>query len=296
MKIKNVTRRFFQISNPYFYVAPALSIFCLFIIYPLFFQSYLCFFSWNLVSAKKFVGLENFIRVFTRSPEFYNALFHSLIFTLGTTVFQTSLGLVLAILVANVGRSRIVFQGIFYTPVTMSIIAVALIWTWMYNPAFGIINFVLERLGLKAFTHTWLGEPQTALYAIMVAAIWKWAGFTMVVYLAGMQSIPIELYEVAEIDGAGLFKRFWHITFPLLLPQTFINMFLTTIGSMKAFDWVFIMTAGGPGRSTEVLPTLIYENLFRFYRAGEASTMACFLFITIFVLALLLMRTFRTSF
>jgi ABC-type sugar transport system permease subunit len=188
---------------------------------------------------------------------------------------------------------RTVYRTIFFTPVIMSIVAVSFIWTWMYNPAFGIINGFLRLIGLERFAIAWLGNFSTALAAILVAAVWKWAGFTMVVYLAGIQNIPVELYEAASIEGAGRFKQFTNITFPLLLPQTFINVLLTTIGSLKVFDWVFIMTAGGPGRATEVLPYLIYSDAFRFHRIGYSAAEATILFVMIIVLSYFIIRAFR---
>ena len=200
---------------------------------------------------------------------------------------------ILAVLVSQIVYFRTVYRTVFFMPVVMSIVAVSFIWTWMYNPIFGIINGLLRAIGLERFALAWLGEYKTALGAILVAAVWKWAGFTMVVYLAGMQNIPNELYEAASIEGAGRFRQFLFITFPLLLPQTFINVLLTTIGSLKVFDWVFIMTAGGPGRATEVLPYLIYSNAFRFHRIGFSASEASILFIIIIVLSYLIIRSFK---
>jgi raffinose/stachyose/melibiose transport system permease protein len=279
---------------PYLYLLPAVALLGVFLAYPIFYNFRISLFTWNGISPDKlFVGLGNYKSVFFHSDPFYNAMKNTLLFTLGAAVIQTAVGLILAVLVSQIFYLRTVYRTIFFMPVVMSIVAVSFIWTWMYNPIFGIVNGLLRAVGLERFALAWLGEYKTALAAILVAAVWKWAGFTMVVYLAGLQNIPADLYEAASIEGASRFRQFLFITFPLLLPQTFINVLLTTIGSLKVFDWVFIMTAGGPGRATEVLPYLIYSNAFRFHRIGFSASEASILFIIIIVLSFLIIRSFR---
>ena len=279
---------------PYLYLLPALVLLGLFLAYPIFYNFRISLFDWNgIAPVKKWVGLGNYRNIFFRSKPFYNAMKNTLSFTIGAAVIQTAVGLVLAVLVSQILALRTIYRAIFFTPVVMSIVAVSFIWTWMYNPIFGIINGLLKGVGLGRLALVWLGDYKTALWAILVAAVWKWAGFTMVVYLAGIQNIPYELYEAASIEGAGRFRQFFVITFPLLLPQTFTNVLLTTIGSLKVFDWVFIMTAGGPGRATEVLPFVIYSDAFRFHRIGYAAAEASVLFIIIIVLSFFIIRLFK---
>lgn len=279
---------------PYLYLLPALALLGMFLAYPILFNFRISLFDWNGVSPNKiFVGLGNYKSIFFRSDPFYNAMKNTLLFTIGAAVIQTAVGLALAILISQIITMRTVYRTIFFTPVVMSIVAVSFVWTWMYNPVFGIINGMLRALGLDQLALAWLGDFRTALAAILVASVWKWAGFTMVVYLAGIQNIPAELYEAASIEGANRFRQFVFITFPLLLPQTFINVLLTTIGSLKVFDWVFIMTAGGPGRATEVLPYLIYSDAFRFHRIGYSASEVSILFIIIIVLSYFIIRVFK---
>jgi multiple sugar transport system permease protein/raffinose/stachyose/melibiose transport system permease protein len=280
--------------EPYLYLLPALLLLGLFLAYPIIYNLQVSLFDWNGVSPDKtWVRLGNYKNIFFKSGPFYNAMKNTFLFTFGAAIIQTAVGLVLAVLVSQVLFFRTVYRTIFFTPVIMSIVAVSFIWTWMYNPAFGIINSFLRAIGLERIAIAWLGNYNTALTAILVAAVWKWAGFTMVVYLAGIQNIPVELYEAASIEGAGRCKQFTNITFPLLLPQTFINVLLTTIGSLKVFDWVFIMTAGGPGRATEVLPYLIYSDAFRFHRIGYSAAEATVLFVIIIVLSYFIIRVFK---
>jgi ABC-type sugar transport system permease subunit len=280
--------------TPYLYLLPAIALLGLFLAYPIFYNFRISFFDWNGISPEKiWVRLGNYRSIFFRSDPFYNAMKNTLLFTIGAAIIQTSVGLVLAVLVSQIVLFRTIYRTVFFTPVVMSIVAVSFIWTWMYNPVFGLINGILRGIGLERFALAWLGNFKTALGAILAAAVWKWAGFTMVVYLAGIQNIPEELYEAASIEGAGRFRQFFLITFPLLLPQTFINVLLTTIGSLKVFDWVFIMTAGGPGRATEVLPYLIYSDAFRFHRIGFAAAEASVLFVIIIALSFVIIKVFR---
>ncbi len=280
--------------TPYLYISPALLLLICFLAYPVLYNIHVSLFDWNGVSPKKlFVGLQNYKNIFFNDKPFYNAIGNTFVFTAGAAVFQTAVGLLLAVLVSRINLFRTVYRTIFFIPVVMSIVAVSFIWTWMYNPVFGLVNGIFRLVGLEFITTAWLGNYNTALGAILVAAIWKWAGFTMVVYLAGIQNIPTELYEAAAIEGAGRFKQFLFITFPLLLPQTFINVLLTTIGSLKVFDWVFIMTAGGPGRQTEVLPYLIYYNGFRFHRIGYSAAQGTMLFMVVIFLSFIIIRAFK---
>lgn len=279
--------------QPYLYLVPALTLFILFLLFPIFFGLYLSFQKWDIVNKPEFIAFWNWGKVFLRTREFYKAFGNSLFFTGGAVVFQTTIGLFLAVGISRINHFRPVYRFVFFLPVVMSLVAAGILWYWMYNPTLGIINVLLKGMGLGVFARTWLGEAKTVMPSILIAAVWKWAGFTMMVYIAGMQGIPEELYEAADIEGASEIKKFLKITFPLLIPQTFINVMLTTIGSLKAFDWVFIMTGGGPGGASEVIPTLIYKTAFRFYRFGEAATMSMFLFILIFISSIILTRSFR---
>jgi ABC-type sugar transport system permease subunit len=294
MSINQSKRSFQELITPYLYLLPAIILLGLFLAYPIFYNFRVSFFDWNGIAPEKiWVGLGNYKSIFFRSDPFYNAMKNTLLFTIGAAVIQTAVGLILAVLVSQIVFFRTVYRTVYFTPVVMSIVAVSFIWTWMYNPIFGLINGIIRGMGLERFALAWLGNYKTALGAILAAAVWKWAGFTMVVYLAGIQNIPEELYEAASLEGAGRLRQFFLITFPLLLPQTFINVLLTTIGSLKVFDWVFIMTAGGPGRATEVLPYIIYSDAFRFHRIGFAAAEASVLFVIIIALSFIIIKVFR---
>jgi raffinose/stachyose/melibiose transport system permease protein len=281
------------INRSYLYVLPAILLLLTFLAYPIVYNIRISFFDWNGIAPKQiWVGLGNYFSIFT-TFSFLNAMRNTLIFAAGAAVFQTAVGLFMAVCISLIMRFQTVYRTFLFAPVVMSIVAVSFIWTWMYNPMFGMVNNLLRAAGLRNLAIAWLGDGRTALGAILVAAVWKWAGFTMVVYIAGIENIPFELYECATLEGAGRFSQFTFITFPLTISQTFTNILLTTIGSLKVFDWVFIMTAGGPGRSTEVLPYVIYSDAFRFHRIGYSASEATVLFIVILILSYFIIRIFK---
>ena len=167
-------------------------------------------------------------------------------------------------------------------------VAVALIWRWMYEPRAGIIDTVLRAVGLPG--PTWLGDPQWAMPAIIIMSVWKGFGYNMVLFLAGLQGIPVSLYEAAMIDGANAWQRFWQITLPLLSPMVFLAVVLTVISSFQVFDQAYVMTNGGPAGATNTIVLYIYQNGFQFFRMGYASAIAWVLFGVIFIFTLAQMR------
>ena len=165
----------------------------------------------------------------------------------------------------------------------MPLVIVGILWRFIYMPDFGIINPFLEKIGLGSLTRPWLSDKNAALPAIMWVSIWKWVGFTMVIYLASIQGISPEYYDAAKIDGANRFQLFWHITVPLVKTATQINILLTMIGGLRVFDLVYVMTEGGPGHATEVVALYVYKTGFTFYRMGEGCAIAVLLFILIMI-------------
>ena len=245
------------------------------------------------MSTGDFVYLENYAEALFRDGIFGQALRNTLIFTAGAIVLQTGLGLLLAILISEVHRGRLLYRMVFFAPVVLSMVAVGFVWLWIYAPYFGILSNVLSVLGVAEIHYGVLGGQNTALAGIMGAFLWRWAGFNTVIYLAGMQSISNEYYEAARIDGANGFQRFWYITWPLLLPQTYVIVLLTTMGTLKIFDFMWIMTEGGPNHATETVATYIYVTAFRFFRVGYGSAMAFILFAVVLIVTLLEVRVLR---
>jgi len=231
-----------------------------------------------------FARLQNYIDIFTDS-DLRIALVNSFIFTIITTIFKTSLGMLLAIILNQQINSRNVLRGIYFLPAIMNSIVVGLIFTSIMHPTTGLINKLLYSCGLGVLTQDWLANSKIAIFSVSFIEIWKWTGFCMVILLAGLQTVSKEYYEAADIDGVTEFQKFRYMTFPLILPA-FNNCFvLNIIGGLKVFDLVQATTQGGPGAATQVFGTLVYRA-FGFGRLGEGSAASILLAIIVMLIAL----------
>lgn len=262
---------------------PNLLGFLLFTFWPILASFLLSFTEWDLLRPIKFVGLQNYINLF--HDEIFKKVFWN---TLYFTAVSVPIGIVLSLLLAialNQGLRGIKFyRAAYFLPVISSMVAVAVIWQWIYNPEYGVLNYLLGLFGIEG--PNWLTSTKWAMPAVIITSIWKNLGFNMLVFLAGLQSIPESYYEAADIDGATWFRKFWHITVPLLSPTTFFVSVMSVIGSFQVFDSVFLMTQGGPARSTSVMVHYIYENAFQFFKMGYASAMSYVLFFMISIVTL----------
>ena len=242
------------------------------IVVPSLYSLVLSFFDWNGVSPdKKFVGLGNYIYLLTEDNVFQTALKNNLIWLVGSMTILIGLGLAFALILNRQLKGRVFFRSVFYYPYVLSGIVVAIVWSWMYHPTKGFITFFIEKIGLEKWATPWLSDPKTALYAVFIAAVWQGVGLPMVLFLAGLQSIPKEPYEAAVIDGAKPFQTFRYITLPLLR-DTFVIVFATTmVGAMKVYDIIYGMTGGGPMNSTQVLSSWMYYQTFKYNFIGIGS-------------------------
>ncbi len=276
-----------QLLKGYSFIAPSFVVLLIFIVTPIVFSLYLSFHRWNVVSAAKpFVGFDNFVRLF-HDRYFWNAFKNTAIYSLHVPVGMV-ISLAIALLMNRRMRGVTFLRTLFFLPSISSFVAIALVWKWMYHPQFGLANFVLRILRLPQLS--WLSEPSTALISIMIVSIWLGLGYQMVIFLAGLQGIPRELYEAAITDGAGAWQRFRHITLPLLRPTTFFVLVTSIIGSFQVFAQVYIMTAGGPMNSTDVVVFHIYRNAWDYLKMGYASAMSWILFLVIVVVTWLQFR------
>lgn len=262
-------------ATPWLFLAPGLFVYGLFLLYPMMASLAISFTSWDGISAhREFVGLDNYRHIFFDDPQSVRAVKNNLVWTLVTVLIPAAWGLVLACILNTAIPDRTIFRAIFYSPSVLPLVAVALIWAWIYNPQFGIVNVALRAVGLGSWTHGWLSEFETAFPATLVTAIWQGSGFPMLLYLAGLQGIPKEQYEAAKLDGAGPVRTFLHITLPWLRETHIVVLSLAAMQSLRAFDLIYTMTYGGPGRSTHVLSTWMYFNLFQYRQAGLGSAIA----------------------
>lgn len=275
--------------GPYLWVLPAVLVYCVFKLAPMIGGLYLALLQWDGIEPARFVGLQNFQRMLT--DEIIGlALWNNVKYALGTVIGKTVLALFLALLLHQALRGRGFYRTALFMPVVMSFVVVGILWAWLYNAQFGLINSLLRGLGLEALILDWLGDTRVALWSLMVVDIWKWYGFHMVIFLAGLQTIPAELYEAARIDGATRWRQFLHITLPLLQPVMLVNVTLSLMGAFNVFDIPYVMTEGGPANSTMVMALHIYVRGFKFYRFGYSAAMSYVLLTLVTILAAIQMR------
>jgi multiple sugar transport system permease protein len=274
------------------FVGLPMLLFLVFSVYPMLYAGYLSFTEFTFTQPPTFVGLQNFARL-TTDGVFHAALLNTTIYTLGVVLCGVALSFVVALLLNQKMRGVTIFRTAYYMPVITSTVASGMIWLWLYAPSAGLINQVLETVGLPP--QKWLLDPQLALPSIMIMAVWKNLGFTMLIFLAALQGIPRHLYESAELDGANGWHKVWNITLPLIKPATFFIFVTAMISSFQVFGSVYVMTKGGPGYATTTIVMQIYLNAFPYLRMGYASAQALVLFAIIFTLALINWRFLRSD-
>ncbi|HTD16445.1 MAG TPA: sugar ABC transporter permease, partial [Chthoniobacterales bacterium] len=264
---------------PWVFLAPALVIYSVVVVYPMLFSAYLSFFRWDGVAPKKiFVGFQNYVVLLTHNEVFWIALKNNAIWLIAALLVPTSIGLGLALLLNSRFRGSHIFRSIFYFPAVLSLAVVGLIWTWIYHPDLGLANQLLDALGFKFLERHWLSDPQIAIYPVILAATWNAVGLPMLLFLAGLQTIPSELHEAAKVEGAGRLQRFWYVTFPLLRETTLIVLAITSINALKAYDIVYAMTNGGPANRTQLLSTWMYFLTYNYNEVGLGTAIAVVLF------------------
>ncbi|KHF41642.1 carbohydrate ABC transporter permease [Halalkalibacter okhensis] len=265
---------------PYIFIAPNILLFFAFMIIPILFTFYISFHEWSILGSPSFVGLENYIQMI-HDPVFYVSLKNTLYYTVGAVSVSMVLGLTGAILLNRKIPFVSLFRGIFFAPVVVSLVATGLIWSWMFNANYGLINHFLSTFGISGVN--WLNSATWAMPAIIITTIWFKAGYCLVIYLAGLQTIPSSLYESSEMDGANSWHKFWHITLPLLKNTTVFVTVISVINGFMVFDLIYTMTNGGPGYSTTVLIQYIYQKAFIEGHMGYGSTLGTVLFIIIMI-------------
>ncbi len=286
LKTRNATRKHWHL---YLWVLPALLVYAVFKLGPMIGGLGLSMLRWDGIKDAVFVGLQNFQRM-ADDDKLLPALLHNVQYALGTVAGKISLALFLAILLNQALRGRTFYRTMLFLPVIMSFAVVSILWTWMYNDQFGLINSLLRALGLNALAMQWLGDPRYALLALMFVDIWKWYGFHMVIYLAGLQSIPQEYYEAARVDGATRWQQFAHITLPQLRPVTIVNITLALLGAFNVFEIPYIMTQGGPVNATNVLSLYSYSQAFQSGRIGYGAALSYVILLIVGVIAIVQLR------
>jgi ABC-type sugar transport system permease subunit len=266
------------------FVAPNFILLAAFSYWPLIYQSYLSLTRWDMISPTKlFVGLENYRYMFS-GQEFYEVLFNTLYFTIAILLGSIVLGLGLAVLFNQRLHGRVFGRAVVFAPYVLSGAAIGLVWAYIFDPVYGLMRVFLTMFGIGS--PNWLVDTSWAMPAIIIVYLWKNVGYSAVIYLAGLQSIPHELYEAAKVDGANGWQSFWNITVPQLSPVTFFVSVTTILFSIQAFDIIAVMTEGGPVNATTTLVWYLYEQGFIAFRAGLAAAVGMLLFVIMLVVTI----------
>jgi raffinose/stachyose/melibiose transport system permease protein len=273
----------------YLYLAPALLFYLIFAFGPLIYTTWLSFFQWDGITVGKWVGLDNYERVLS-DPAIRSSFVHSLVLIVFYALVPCAFGLFLASVMAH-SRIRGVgfFRAVLFLPQTIATVVVAIAWVWIYGQN-GPINQGLRAIGLGGLTRSWLGDFNLALPAVGLVGTWVMFGLCMVLFVAGIQKIPLTLYEAARVDGAGRLREFFAVTLPALRGELAVALTLTTIFALRTFDLVYVATSGGPGSTTTVPSFLVYQNAFANGRVGLASSVAVVLTVIIFAVAFVITR------
>lgn len=280
----------------YLFFVPGFLLYSIFFLYPTASAFFYSFTDWDgLSDTFAFIGFDNYARAFTGDSIFRKTVGNNLKFMLVVVVLQTLIALFFAILVSRNSKTNVFFRALFFFPTILSSVSVAFIWSFIYDPSLGILNQFLSAIGLGFLTQSWIGDARIAIYSLAMTQVWFHAGQMLIIFVAGLQAIPQDLYEVAKIEGAGRWQTFRNVTWPLLAPSATIVVAYTTIQSFKAFDLVFAMTGGGPNYSTEIIATYIYEVAFRGYQFGYASSISVLFMIIIGLITYLQFKALRSD-
>jgi multiple sugar transport system permease protein len=290
----------------YLFLAPGLALFFVFVLVPVVAAFYLSFCRYDIIHSPNWIGLANYQRIgkdVANHGVFYLSLRNTAQYAVGTIPLGMALALALGLLVNAGLRGVSIYRTTYYLPVVTSLVAISMVWMWLYDPNYGLLNYLLELISRVASAvmqrhislppQTWLANPKQAMPAIVLMSIWRGLGYNMVIYLAGLQGIPEHLYEAAKLDGATPWQRFKAITWPLLKPTTAFIFVVSVIGASQVFAQVYVMTNGGPNNATTTIVHQIFQNAFSFMKMGYASAMAFVLFGIIFVLSLVNLRLLR---
>lgn len=272
------------------FLAPSLLGFLVFTLLPVGASLGLSFVKWNLVAPPQWIGFDNYNRAI-HDPMFWRVLRNTAYYTLGTVPTAMALSLALALALNQKMRGVTLFRGLYYLPVVAPMVAVAMVWRWLYNTDFGVINYLLSKVGVPIIP--WLTSVQWAMPAVILMSVWKGLGYGMVLYLAGLQGIPQHLYDAAAVDGANAPQRFRYVTLPMLSTTTFFVLVTSVISSFQVFGQVYIMTRGGPANATSTIVYYIYQNGFESFRMGYASALSWLLFAVVFIFTLIQFRAQR---
>lgn len=273
---------------PYLFISPWILGFIAFTAGPLFLSAVMTMFDWPIIGTPSFVGIKNFIDMFTKDNQFWKSVGITIKFMVMFVPLNIIIALVLAMLISKPLRGIGIFRTIFYLPSVVSSVAVAIMWGWIFHSEYGLLNYALSLLGISG--PRWLSDPSWAIVAIVIASLWS-LGTMMLIFYTAIKSIPKDIYEDAIIAGAYPFRTFFSITLPLITPTLLFNLITSTIGAMQELSLVLLLTRGGPVKSTYFYGLYVYRNAFLHFKLGYAAANAWFMFIIILLLTLLIFKS-----
>lgn len=283
-------RRFFsKHGTGMLFLAPAVALNLIFFIQPLIRVIQMSFYNWRVIGTNTFLGLGNYERLIN-DPLFWKALSNTVIYTLIVTPGIFLLALALALLLNRKLPGTNVYRTIYFVPVAISFVVSSLVWLWIFNELYGILNYGLSSLGLISSRISWLGSTWMARISVSVMVIWKTAGFSMMILLAGLQGVPVQVYEAADIDGANTRQRFLFVTMPMIRPTFILALMISLIGSFLAFDHFHVMTQGGPANGTLTIVMYIFRTGFEYFNLGYGSAMSIVLLVILIILSVIQTR------
>ncbi|OMF27605.1 ABC transporter permease [Paenibacillus sp. FSL H8-0548] len=278
------------------FVLPCLILYVVLVFVPISVAGYYSLFQWNGIGEQLFVGFSNYSKMLTNDPVFWPSVGRTIMFAF-FSMAEIPIALLIAVLLTRYVRKPNFLVSSYFLPVILSVVVIGQLWKSIYNPASlgGLLNNALDFVGLESWTRTWLADPKVSIFALFFVSLWQYLGYHILIQFTGIQNISQEVYEAAKIDGADGWKADRYITFPLVVPVFKISMVLAVIGSLKVFDMVMVMTAGGPAHATEVISTLMYNKTFAALEYGYGSAISIFLVIECLLATVLLNKLFKSS-
>ncbi|MDQ0919880.1 carbohydrate ABC transporter permease [Paenibacillus sp. V4I5] len=278
-----------------FFITPALFLYSAIVFIPIIASIYLSFFDWDVLNPMKFIGLDNYTRMFSDDDIFFITIRNVLFLLVTSLVIQLPFGFFLALILTGNVRGKDFFKLVFIMPAFLSSVAVGMMWTFIYHPQIGIINNLLDWLGLDSLKHLWLSEPKTVMWAVTAVVSWQFIGYTMILFIAAIQNISEEIYEAARLEGAIGWKLVWHITMPLLKPIIKVNAILISIGSLRFFDLVYVMTGGGPANVSQTLVGYLQKRSFGQLEYGYGNSLAVILLVMCLIVTFVINKLISTK-
>ncbi|RXZ84882.1 sugar ABC transporter permease [Paenibacillaceae bacterium] len=274
-------------------VAPGLFLFLFMVCVPIVMSAYYGLTDWKGIGAYKFVGMDNYIKILFNDAVFWRSLLNALLLLVVTLLIQHPVALLFSIFITHAGRFEKLFRTVFFIPAVISIVVTSKMWVSVFHPNYGMLNKVLEGVGLASWKQDWLGDPQLAIWCIIFVVMWQGFGYALLLYYAGLQGIPKDLYEAAELDGAGRVKLYTHVVIPLLSPMVRVAVVIAVTACLKQMETIFLMTNGGPLNTTQFVGNYLYKTAFTSSLYGYGNAISVVFVVVCLIITVVMNRIFK---